>query len=152
MLKKVCFVLAVCFACVQLAQAASSLGFEVARTPEEIQQLAALSNDELAEHLQGLSNEAIAEQINVLNDGRHTTLLARILGSIVKNMNNFMDEGQRNSLMEVLNGLGLPFAINDEDGKVDLTQTGSGDPTPRNPFVTGDGFVKPSALSGRAVR
>lgn len=152
MLKKVLFVLVVCFACVQLAQAASSLGFDVARTPEEIQQLAALSNDELAEHIASLSSEALAEQIEILSDGRHGTLLARILTAVVKSA-NFMDEGQRNSLIETLNGLGLPFAFANSPNGVTITtpddelKGGTG-----SPFVTGNDFPNPSAVSAGAVR
>ena len=153
MLKKVLFVLVVAFACVQMAQAASSLGFDVARTPEEIQQLAALSNDELAEHIGALSSEALAEQIEILSDGRHGTLLARILTAVVKAA-NFMDEGQRNSLLEALNGMGLPFSFANGSNGVTVTTTdddmrGSGTGTP---FVTGNDFPNPSALSAGAVR
>ncbi len=151
MFKKVMIALVVCFACVQMAQAASSLGFDVARSAEEIQQLAALSNADLAEHLAGLSGDQVAEQIEVLNDGRHGILLARILTALAKNIENFGDEGQRNSLVETLNGLGLPFSFNvDGNGKVSINTptAGSGE----TPFLTGNDFPNPAAVSAGAIR
>ena len=151
MLKKVLIALVVCFACVQLAQAASSLGFDVAQSLEEIQQLAALSNDELAEHIAGLSSEQVAEQITILNDGRHGILLARILTALAKNIENFGDEGLRNSMIEAVNGSGLPVSLTvGDDGKVSVsTPTNGGAETP---FLTGNDFPNPAAVSAGAIR